>query len=56
MTIGYVLAMSVHFSKMANQNIKQDILKYANGQSNSYKHDKMADQFRYFISFSACRC
>ena len=25
---------------------------YANGQSNSYKHDKMADHFRYYISYS----
>ena len=35
---------SVHFSKMADQNVKQGTLKYyANGQLNSYKHDKMAD-------------
>ena len=42
----------VHFSKMANQDIKQDTLIC---QSNSYKHDKMADQFRYSISYSGAR-
>ena len=31
---------SMHFSKMANQNIKQDTFKYTNGQSNAYRHDK----------------
>ena len=45
----------VHFSKMTNQNIKApDTLKYSNGQMNSYKHDKMADHSRYFISFVLC--
>ena len=41
------------FSKMADQNIKQDTFKYTNGQSNSHRHDKMADQFRYSILYSA---
>ena len=36
--------------KMANQNIKQDTLKYANGQTSMI--DKMADRFRYFIPYS----
>ena len=40
MATGHFLCIS---PKIANQNIKQDTLKYANGQSNSYKHDKMAD-------------
>ena len=31
-----------HFSKMVNQNIKQDTFKYTNGQSNSY--------YRYYVS------
>ena len=43
---------SMHFSKMANQNVKQDTFKYTNGQSNSYRHDKMAIQFRYSIWYS----
>ena len=38
----------MHFSKMANQNIKQDT---ASAQSNSYKYGKMANQLRYFISY-----
>ena len=38
---------SVHFSKMADQNIKQDTLKLIANQIHInyyYRHDKMADQ------------
>ena len=43
---------SVHFSKLADQNLKQDTFKYTSGQSNSCRHDKVADQFRYPVLYS----
>ena len=44
--------LSVHFSKFADQNLKQDTFEYTSGQSNSCRHDKMADQFRYPVLYS----
>ena len=40
---------SVQFSKMADQNIKQDTFKHTNGESNSYRYEKMANQLRNLI-------
>ena len=46
---------SVHFSKMADQNIKQDTFKCTNGQSNPYyRHDKMVDQHRNLLKYFFC--
>ena len=50
--------MGVHFSKMADQNIKQDTLKLIANQIHInyyyYRHDKMADQTQNLFFFFFC--
>ena len=54
------LAIFLAFLQMADQKIEQNTFKYTklNGQSNSWRQDKMADPFSSptLYSVSACAC